>query len=324
MKAVQIVSRGQPQFVDAPKPQLEDGHALIKTRYLSLCGSDIRYIYHHLEERYPTAPGTTGHEVVGIIEAISPNNAGFQVGDKVLALAPNHQAMAEYYLAPIEYLLKLDDNIPLEHQVQAQQFGTVLYSAKQLPDIQGKTVAVIGQGSAGLWFNYILRDLGAEKIIALDLKAYRLQLSQHYGATHRLHNADMDPTEAIQSINHGELADVVVEVAGETSSIALAVDIVKDSGFILYFGVPRFETLDFPFLKYFYKCITAKTSVHATREVGHTSTQKALDLITSGAVDVTPMITHTFPFSDVMQAYELHRLQDEGAVKIVIDMEGSE
>ncbi len=320
MKAVQIVARGKPEFVDAPKPQLEAGHALIKTQRISLCGSDIRWIHHLMDDGYPTAAGVTGHEMVGEIAEIGDNEAGLQVGDRVLALAPNHQAMAEFYLAKIENLIKLDESVPLEHAVQAQQFGTVLYAAQALPDLNGKTVAVIGQGSAGLWFNTVLKERGASKIIALDLKAYRLNLSEIYGATDTIHNVDIDLIEALKNINDGELPDVVVEAAGEKDSVALAVDIVRDNGFILYFGVPRFETVDFPFLTYFFKTITAKAMVHATREDNHASTLRALDMITSGEVDVKPMLTHNFTFDQVLDAYELHRLQDEGAVKIVIDM----
>jgi len=321
MKAIQIVTRGQAEFVEAPKPTLQAGHALIKTQRISLCGSDIRWLHHLPDDGYPTATGVTGHEMVGTIAEIGDNMQGFQVGDSVLALAPNHQAMADYYLAKINNLIKLDGSVSLEQAVQAQQLGTVMYAAKGLPDVTGKTVAVIGQGSAGLWFNTILRERGAGKIIALDLKAYRLGLSETYGATHTIHNADLDPIHELKAINNGNLPDVVVEAAGEKESIALAVDIVQDGGFILYFGVPRFETMDFPFMQYFFKTITARSIVHATREDNHASTRKALQMITSGEVDVTPMLTHTFPFSQVIEAYALHRMQDEGAIKIIIDME---
>ena len=321
MKAVQIIARGQPVFVEVPKPRLKAGHALVKALRLSLCGSDIRHIHHLPDHRYPTAPGETGHEMVGQIEAINPADAGFAIGERVLALAPDHRAMAEYYLAPIDHLLPLRADVPLEHLVQAQQFGTVLYAAKALPDVRGKTAAVIGQGSAGLWFNTVLQARGASKIIALDLKAYRLRLSEHYGASHSIHNANGSPAEAIKAINDGQLPDVVVEAAGEADSIALAVEIVRENGFILYFGVPRCETIAFPIWQYFNKTITARAMVHASREADHESTRRALDWISAGKVDVKPMITHTFAFADVLAAYELHRLQDEGAVKIIIDME---
>ena len=227
MKAVQIIARGQPVFVDAPLPSLQPGAAIVKSLRLSLCGSDVRHLHYLPEHHYPTAIGETGHEMVGVIEAIDPAHNGASVGDRVLCLAPDHRAMCEYYLAPVDRLLPLDPNTPLEYSVQAQQFGTVLYASKTLPDLRGKTVAVIGQGSAGLWFNFALKERGAAKIIALDLKAYRLNYSKRFGATHTIHNAEGSPAAALREINGGELPDVVIEAAGEDESIRLAVEIVK-------------------------------------------------------------------------------------------------
>ncbi len=322
MKAVQIIARGQPAFVDAPKPALQPGSALVKALRLSLCGSDIRHLHYLPDERYPTPIGETGHEMVGIVEAIDPAfNGAVKAGDRVLCLAPDHRAMAEYYVAPIDRLLPLDPATPLSHSVQAQQFGTVLYAAKTLPDLRGKSVAVIGQGSAGLWFNFALQKLGAAKIIALDLKAYRLRYSKAYGATHAIHNADESPVSALRQLCGGQLPDVVVEAAGEVEAIHLAVEIAQPGGFVLYFGVPRFDWMDFPIFDFFWKTLTLKSMVGTINDPDHACTRQALDYINTGAVDVGRMITHTFKFADVFEAYELHRIQDEGAVKIVIDME---
>ncbi|MCY3980036.1 MAG: zinc-binding dehydrogenase [Chloroflexi bacterium] len=322
MKAFQIIARGQCAFVDAPKPTLQPGSAIVKTLRLALCGSDIRHIHYLPADRYPSPIGETGHEMVGLVEDIDPANGSVKPGDVVLCLAPDHRAMQEYYRAPIDRLLPFPAGTPLEYAVQAQQFGTVLFAAKHLPDLRGKTVAVIGQGSAGLWFNFALQQRGAAKIIAMDLKAYRLAFSKPYGATHTLHNADIDTADALRELNGGELPDVVIEAAGENESIRLAVEIAREAGFILYFGVPRFETMDFPIFQYFWKSLTARSNVGTIQEPNHASTRQALQWISDGTVDVSRMITHTFKFEDVIEAYELHRIQDEGAVKIVIDMEG--
>ena len=98
MKAVQVVARGKAEFVDVPVPKLRPGHVLVRTRRLSLCGSDIRMLHFAPEDAYPFPPGTTGHEMVGVIEAIDSPGSALQVGDTVLTLAPSHQAMAEYFL----------------------------------------------------------------------------------------------------------------------------------------------------------------------------------------------------------------------------------
>jgi len=107
MRAVQIVSPGQTTFVDAPKPALKPGYALVRTKLLSLCGSDVHMVYYDHPEEYPMKPGVTGHEMIGVIEAVDAPGSGLKVGDVALTLVPYQEAMAEYYLAPAEDVLLL-------------------------------------------------------------------------------------------------------------------------------------------------------------------------------------------------------------------------
>jgi L-iditol 2-dehydrogenase len=320
MKAVQVVDRGKAVFVEAPVPTLEPGHALVRTRRLSLCGSDIRMLHYAPEEAYPFPVGTTGHEMVGVIEAIDAPDSTLRVGDSVLALAPGHEAMAEYYLAPLEHVIPLPSGVSPELLLQAQQLGTVLYASKRLPDVTGKTVAVIGQGSAGLFFDFHLRQLGARRVIALDTESFRLNRSTLFGATHKIHNAEVEPAERICELNQGELADVVVEAAGDIAAINLAIDLVRHGGDILYFGYPRGQVFPFNFDTFFHKCCHAHTIVGASVEPNQASTRKALELVAGGHIDVSQLITHRMPFSEVMEAYELHRTRGDECVKIVIEM----
>ncbi len=325
MKAVQIVARGKVEFVEMEKPTLKAGHALVRTHRLSLCGSDIYSIYYQPDSAYPCPPGTTGHEVVGFIEEIDISGSTLTVGDRVLALVPDHTAMTEYVVVPAHYLFKLPDHLPMEQLVQAQQLGTVIYACKQLPNIVGKNVAIIGQGSAGLWFNYMTSRLGAHNVIGIDIQAHRLQASPIYGATHTIHNGEnqtekVDPLSALKEILNGRLPEVVIEAGGEPETVRMAVDLVAQDGFILYFGVPHVQTFEFPYGAFYAKTCTAKTIVGATRETGQISTQQALDLISRGDIDVAPVITHRFPFAEVLDAYELQRTRDEGAIKIVVEM----
>jgi L-iditol 2-dehydrogenase len=320
MKAVQVVAPGQAQFVETAKPIIKPGHVLVRCSRLALCGSDIRMLYYAPKRLYPYPPGTTGHEMVGTVEAVAPDVDKISVGDQVLALAPGHQAMAEYYLAEQEHVIRLPAGKPLEQLLQAQQLGTVLFASQRLPNIISKNIAIIGQGSAGLWFAYHLRRMGARRVIALDLEEYRLKLSTHFGATHTLHNTDRELIDAVRSITGGELADVVIEAAGEIESINLAVDLVRQGGDILYFGVPRQENFTYSFNQLFHKCCRVSTIVGAAVEPNQTSTRIAIDLIASGAADGLSMITHRIPFTNVLEAYEIHRKREDGAVKIVIEM----
>ncbi|MFN8440900.1 MAG: zinc-binding dehydrogenase [Caldilineaceae bacterium] len=319
MRAAFIPARGQAVVVDAPMPELKPGHALIRTRRLSLCGSDIHMLDYSAPERYPMPLGASGHEMVGRVVAIDAPGSGIEVGDVALVLAPEQHAMAEYYVAPIKHIFKLPTRRSIEEYLQAQQLGTVIYATKKLPNIVDKNVAVIGQGSAGLWWTMFLRRLGARKVVAIDLQEHRLAMSERYGATHTIHNAGIDPLPQLRHILNGNQPDLVVEAAGEVESINLAIDLVKSSGFLLYFGVPRGEIMPIQFNKLFGKCLQIQAIVNANADPGFSCYHQALELIDEGIADAKTFITHSFPLERVMDAYELQRTRDEGAVKIVVE-----
>ena len=320
MDALQVIGRGKAEFVQTSFPELVAGHAIVQPKYVTLCGSDVWMLSHAPEAAYPFPPGTTGHEVIAEIVELGDGLEGHAVGDFVLAIAPDHRAMAERYLTPKENLLKLPAGKTREELLMAQQLGTVLYACKQLPSVIGKTVAVVGQGTAGLWFNFVVQRLGASKIIALDPKPNRLLLAHQYGASDTINIREEDPIEKVFAINDGKLADIVVEAAGRETSINLAIELTReDTGFFLQFGVP-YEPTSVNYGRIFTKCLKHKSIVHAGREPGHTSTLQALDLIAGDYVNVSPLLTHRFPFEKVLEAYEVHQNAADNAVKIVIDM----
>lgn len=319
MKALQVTSRGKAEFIEAEKPELKPGYALVKPKLVGLCGSDIWLMDFGPAERFPHPPGTTGHEVIAEIAAMDGTHESLQVGNTTLALAPDHCGMAEYYLAPIENLLPLPTGKSSEEYLMAQQLGTVIYACGYLPSLIGKTVAIIGQGSAGIWFNVMAKRLGARRVIAFDHHEHRRALSTFYGADHVLDGAAEDVEEQLLATNGGEHADIVIEAAGRESAINLAFRLAKDnSGFMLQFGLPR-EPLQVDYGTMFWRRLTVKSMVHAAREPNHTSTLHALELINND-IDVSKVLTHRFPFAQVHEAFDLQRTAANGAVKSIIEM----
>ena len=322
MRAVQIVAPGKAEFVEAPRPTLKPGYALVRTMLLSLCGSDVHLLHYAPPKEYPFAVGTTGHEMIGVVEAVDAPESPIKVGDVALTLAPYQEAMAEYLLASAEDVLVLPSGKPIEHLLMAQQLGTVIYACKRLPNVMGKDAVVIGQGSAGLFFDAMLRRMGAERVIGLDVKEARVAAGLKLGATHTVNNSQADALQAVEEITDGKLADVVIEAAGEVDAINLTPQLVKVGGHLLFFGVPRARDFEFDFWTLFRKYCYTTTSGASAFEPGRKSFRMALDLIAQGEIDVSPMLTHRFPFERVLEAYELARTRDDRVIKVVIEMPG--
>lgn len=320
MRATQVVARGVVKFRTVPKPKIKSGHALIKPILLSLCGSDVHMLYHSHPDTYPCAIGTSGHEMVGSIVAIEPENVGMAEGDLVLGLAPEHKAMTEYFLAPLEDVLPLPVGIPIEHLLMAQQLGTVIYACKRLPNLIGKDVVVLGQGSAGLYFDYMLKRMGARLVIGVDVIDSRVGKGVSFGATHTVHARHEDLVKRVEEITELRGADLVVEAAGEEESINLAARLVKTGGALLFFGIPRKYSFMFDFFTFFRKYCHTITISGAGNEMGRHSYRMALNMIAQKEIDVTSLITHRFPFERVIDAYELVRTRADGVIKIVVEM----
>lgn len=325
MRAAHIVAPGKVEMVETPKPAPGPGEVLVRPLLEALCGSDIRGVYYTPEEEYPMPIGRAGHEVIGVVEEVNEPGPGVSVGDIALTLVPGECGMCEYFVAPGGYLIPLPGGCPLEHLLMAQQLGTVFFSCKRLRSVVGQNVVVIGQGSAGLFWDIMLRRMGADTVIALDLKDARLATALKFGATHTVNNAQTPALEGVAKILDGKLADLVIEAAGEPDTINLAATLVKERGRLMYFGIPRGpHRFEFDFWELFRKYCDTITNAEVGGEPGLVSFKSALNLIASGEIDVSAMITHRFPFERIFEAYELARTRDDGAVKIIVEMPGYE
>jgi len=324
MRAIRIMAPGRPEFVEVPVPEVKPGLGLVRPLLIALCGSDVRLVYYAPVEEYPLEVARGGHEIIARIEALGSSAPGLRVGQIVMALVPADAGMSEYLTTPLENLLPLPEGRPLEHLLMAQQLGTVIYGCKRLPNIIGMDAVVIGQGSVGLFFDVMLRRLGAQRVIAMDVVDSRVEAGRRLGATHAFNNSRVDAVSTVEEITEGRLADLVVEAAGEPETIGMMSDFVKERGFILSFGLLHGpHTISFDYYNLYRKtCTLLSLGGGTAAEPGRKSVRQALDLIARGEIDVSGMATHRFPFDRVKEAYELARTRADGAIKVVVEMPG--
>ncbi|MBM4458845.1 MAG: zinc-binding dehydrogenase [Chloroflexi bacterium] len=328
IRAARVVGRGKLEFVETPVPVLQPGQALVRPLLLTFCGSDVHMCYHSDEELYPLPIGTTGHEMVGVVEAVNGAAPGIAVGDLTLTLAPEHRALAELYAAPIEHVIPLPNGWPLDHLLMAQPLGTVIYACKQLPNLVDRDVVVLGQGAVGLFWDVMLRRMGARRVIGVDPVAVRAAAGRRFGATHTLHNGQSngrrsdEPLAAVREILGGQLADLVVEAAGELETIDLAPQLVKPGGHLCFFGIPRTHRFEFDFARFHRRYCHTFSIAGAPYELGCRSFRLALEMVADGQVDVEPLLTHRLPFERAAEGLELARTRGDGVLKVVIEMPG--
>jgi len=325
MRAALVRAAGAIECVEVPTPEPAPGQVLIKTVCASLCGSDLHHVFLPLPDAsFPCPHGYPGHEGVG--EVVESRAAGFAPGQAVLTVPDIGHAgcFADYQVLGPEFLLPLDSDMASEHLVLAQPLGTVIFALKRfLPAEIPETAVVLGQGSIGLFFTWMLRQRGVGRVIATEPLAHRRNLSKRYGAEVVLDpNAD-NVLDAVRDLTAGQGAGggaaLVIEAAGHDETRRQAVEMVARDGRVGLFGLPvEADMAAFPFNAFFRKRAEMMSHYGAQHEPDHASFREALDLVTSGQIDATPLISHRLPLDRIDKTFQIARNREEDVVKAVI------
>jgi L-iditol 2-dehydrogenase len=335
MKAGRWVDVGRVVCEEVPRPSPADGEILVRTAYTSICGSDLHSVYGGPPP--PAVPaGWPGHESVG--EVVESRCPGFEPGDRVLTVPHfvDGRCMAEYQALPGSFCIRLAGKAPLSHLLMAQQLGTVIYALRRHPlDLIGKDVAVIGQGSAGAFFTFLLKRAGARGVLVTDKSPARLAYSRQLGAdlTVLAGGADADGAgatgagadgagfrAAVLEATGGRGAGLVVEAVGSRETFPLSVELAADSATVLWFGLPEGTgAYPFSFPEFFVRRLTAYAISGTQGEPGLESFRYAVQLIADGAIDVSPLLSHMLPIDRVEEAFHMAHDRTDGALKVSIE-----
>ena len=319
MKAARWVGLGRVVCEDVPVPPVADGQVLVRTAYASICGSDLHSVFLEYPPR-PQEAGHPGHESVG--EVVESRCPGFQAGDVVLTVphAIDGRCLAEYQAIPGAFCIRLPDTAPLSRLLMAQQLGTVVYALRTRPfDLVGKDAAVIGQGSAGAFFTFLLKRAGAARVLVSDKSPARLAYSAKLGADLTVDANDVDFGGAVLEATGGRGTDLVVEAVGSRETFPLSLKLAAPGATLVWFGLPEGPGhYPFEFRDFFRHGLTAYSNFGAQGEPGLHSFRYAVRLITDGAIDVSPLLSHMLPIEKVDEAFRIAHDRSDNALKVSI------
>jgi len=235
------------------------------------------------------------------------------------------RCMAEYQALPGAFCIRLTGQAPLSHLLMAQQLGTVIYALRYHPlDLVGRDVAVIGQGSAGAFFTFLLKRAGAARVLVSDKSPARLAYSRQLGADLAVlagsgGASEGDFRSAVLEATGGRGADLVVEAVGSRETFPLSLELAAPRATVLWFGLPE-GTGDYPFSfpEFFRKFLTAYAISGTQGEPGLESFRYAVQLIADGSIDVAPLLSHMLPIEKIDEAFRIAHDRTDNALKVSI------
>jgi threonine dehydrogenase-like Zn-dependent dehydrogenase len=326
MKAGVVKGIRRISYEDVPTPSVQPGTLLLKTKYCSICGSDLEYVENKRAPQAPLKVGAIlGHEFSAEVAAVGKGVKEWSVGDRA-AYGPSqpppcgqcyfcrHElyhlctggpahvhgeepgAMAEYFLRAPASVTKIPDSVSDEEAALCQPLSVgakaVINSRLKI----GDSVAVIGAGHVGLGAMLCARAGGAAPIIVADVVQSRLKKALEMGADVVLNPNETDVvSEAIKLTGVGvDIAFVTVSRGADVLKQAAAM--VRQQGRVVIVGMPAPAELDRSYW------IPKQIRVEGVRVKG-AGMPNALRLLEYKRVSVKPLIL-VLPLKDVQRAFD--------------------
>jgi threonine 3-dehydrogenase len=328
------------EMTHVPIPSIGPNDVLVKVRAASICGTDLHiYRWNPWAQGRLRPPLVIGHEFCGEVVEVGRDVQEVKVGDLISAeshvvcglcdmcrtgrghLCRRTQILgvdrdgcfADYVAIPAINAWLDPPDMPPEIASLQENFGNAVHTAFTA-DVRAKKVLVTGCGPVGLMTIAVAKAIGARAVYATDISSFRLTLARRMGADVTVNAAETDVIEAILQTTEGEGVDVLLEMSGAASALQAGFTLLKPSGEAALLGLPgQPVTLDFDNLLIF-KGITVRGVIG--RHLWETWYQ-ARGLIRSGAVDLSPIVTHRFALNDFEKAFALMASGECGKVVMV-------
>ena len=322
MRSGVVVAKGQVVCDDVDFVEPGPGEVVVKSSMASICGSDLHLIHQPMPgQQFPAAPGFPGHEGIGVVD--HSDHDSLAVGDRVLTV-PNAFAgtcFSELQTLPPRYCIKLPDTeLSDAEMLMAQQLGVVIYAARSRRlDLAGATVAVIDLGSAGAFFAWWCKQMGAATVIGSDLSPARRRVAEQLGADITVDGSDRNNLfAAVQDHTGGQGAPFVVEAVGSNEALHQTTALAAIDGDVLMFGIPEHGDCPFEASHFFMKRLHMWGAVGAQEEPGLVSFQTAINHIVRGDIDMSPLVSHRIPIDNIDHAFDLAHERTDNAIKVSI------
>jgi threonine 3-dehydrogenase len=327
---------------EVPVPSVGINDVLIKIHKASICGTDVHiWNWDAWSQKTIPVPMTVGHEFVGTVAALGNNVTDLEIGDvvsgeghivcgrcrnclagrrhlcyKTSGVGVNRPgAFAEYLCIPVTNVWHADPAIPMDLLAIFDPFGNATHTALSFP-VLGEDVLITGAGPIGIMATAIVRHAGARHVVVTDMNPYRLELAKRMGAT-LAHNIQDGPVADVQkTLGMREGFDVGLEMSGSGDALKEMLANMCHGGKIALLGLPTKE-MSFDWNTVIFNMITLK-GIYG-REMYETWYMMQSMLQTG--LDISPIITHRFHYTQFEEAFEVMRSGNAG--KVVMDWVGS-
>jgi L-iditol 2-dehydrogenase len=338
MKAALLSPEGRVEVVDTPVPALEEGDILVEMKACGLCGSDLE----KLSGEYTAAPPVIGHEAVGVVAEVGDGVEGLEKGDRVFphhhvpcnecayctrgspTMCPEYRrhhldpgGFAECFRVPAwnvrgRGVVPLPDGMSFEVASFIEPLACCLRALDRVGVRSGDSVFIAGAGPMGLLLLHLLPQYRAGTAMVSEPSSVRRAFAEERGADAVFDPRVDDVSAGVLGMTEGRGADVTLVASGSPAALAQGLKAVRRGGTVGLVGIPESGAS----VRDASALVTREVSVISSNAATEDETERAVNMLASGAVEVSSLVTHRVPLEDFPRAVEV-ALSAE-AVKVLV------
>jgi len=336
MKSIQYFGINDLRLVEKDIPTPKENECLLRIISVGICGSDVHYLKDGgTGDAQLDQPMILGHEFSAIVEtgslqgqlaAVDPalscgtceycleGKPNFCINMRFAGAEGVDGALQEFLAWPKDAVFPLPDSFSPQEGALLEPLGVAIHALRLGHVFPGMDIGVFGAGPIGLLTIQLAKLAGAARIFATDKLSHRLEIARKCGATDIL-LANGKEAEKILSATDGRGLDVTFEAAGDDGTAVESAALgAKRGATVVIIGIPSIDETRFSASAARRRGLTIKIS----RRMINTY-PKAIRMVSSNMIDLSPLITHQFPMKEYKKAFSVAANRLGGKVFINFD-----
>lgn len=335
MKAIVIPAPHQIEIREIPMPVVKEGEALLKVKYVGICGADVASFTGN--QPFTTYPRIPGHEFSAEIVTVPENDRGLKPGDIVTCnpyfncgecyscrrgfvnCCTDNQTMGvqrdgafcEYVAMPVERIYP-GQGLSAQELALIEPFSISQHAVSRATIRKTDKVLVIGAGPIGLFALLAAKQL-CDKIVVADILDNRLALATQYGADAVVNTKNQSLAEFVEEFTAGNGFDVCIEACGAPETFLGCIDSAAFAANIILIGNGKRET------SFVHSVLLKKElNVHGSRNALKADFLNNIDLVATGKADVLKMVSGVYEMDNALEAFKALAHNDGTLAKLLI------
>lgn len=335
MKAIVIPVPNKIEIREVPMPEVKDGEALLKIKYVGICGADVASFTGN--QPFTTYPRIPGHEFSAEIIAVPENDKGLKIGDIVTCnpyfncgncyscqrgfvnCCTDNQTMGvqrdgafcEYISMPIERIYS-GKGLSAQELSLIEPFSISQHAVSRATIKETDNVLVIGAGPIGL-FALLAAKQKCKKIVVADILDNRLQLAKEYGADEVVNTKTESLEEFTKEFTNGNGFDVCIEACGAPETFLGCIENAAFAANIILIGNGKRET------NFVHSVILKKElNIYGSRNALKDDFINNIDIVANKKADVMKMVSGVYDIEDALDAFKALANNDGTLAKLLI------